>query len=84
MTTELLDEKVLPVGKKEGLNLTQLALSYILSFSEISTIIPGIRTKEQVQENTQELKKLSDDDKGFLQNLSTEWAPVVQLMEAQG
>ncbi len=84
MATELLEEKVLPVGKKEGLNLTQLALSYILSFSQISTIIPGIRTKEQVQENTQGLKQLSDHDRVFLQHLSTEWEPIVQLMEAQG
>ncbi|MDB5206488.1 MAG: aldo/keto reductase [Flavisolibacter sp.] len=84
MATELLEEKVLPVGKKEGLNLTQLALSYMLSFSQISTIIPGIRTEEQVHQNTFGLKQLSDSDRNFLQHLSTQWEPVVQLMEAQG
>jgi aryl-alcohol dehydrogenase-like predicted oxidoreductase len=82
--TELLKEKVAPVGIKEGLHLTQLALSYILSFSQISTIIPGIRTEEQVAKNTQRLKQLSDVDKGFLQLLSAEWEPIVQLMERQG
>jgi aryl-alcohol dehydrogenase-like predicted oxidoreductase len=84
MTTELLERKVMPVGTKERLNLTQMALSYILSFSQISTIIPGIRTEEQVLQNTQGLKHLDDADKSFLQFLSTEWEPLVQLMERQG
>ncbi len=84
VATELIEEKVLPIGKAEGLNLTQLALSYLLSFSQISTIIPGIRTGEQVLQNTEGLKKLSDENKGFLQSLSIEWEAIVQLMEKQG
>jgi aryl-alcohol dehydrogenase-like predicted oxidoreductase len=83
-TTALLNEKIAPVAEKEGLNLTELALSYILSLTQISTIIPGIRTAEQVHQNTSGLKKLNEADKDFLQRLSTEWEPIVQLMEKQG
>lgn len=59
-------------------------LKDITSPQQISTIIPGVRTAEQVDRNTQRLKQLSDADKNFLQSLSTEWEPVVQLMEHQG
>ena len=44
----ILEEKVWPIAAKEGLSFTQLAMSFILSFSEISTVIPGIRTTEHV------------------------------------
>lgn len=83
-TTNLLEEKVWPVGMSDELNATQLALSYILSYSEISTIIPGIRTEEQVHLNTVGLKKLNSKKKLKLQVLSTQWEAVVQLMERQG
>lgn len=84
LTTELLKEKVQPIAENEGLTLTQMALSYILSYSQISTIIPGIRTEEQVVQNTAGLKQLSDADKIFLQELSNEWDGILQLMEKQG
>lgn len=80
----LLEEKVWPVGKKEGLSGTSLALSYILSFPEISTVIPGIRTAEQVRRNTQGLKKLTRESRDLLRSLTAEWEPVVQLMEQRG
>lgn len=81
---QLLLEKVWPVGEKEGLNPTQLALSYILSHPQISIVIPGIRTAEQVGLNTVGLKQLNEGDKGFLLRLSGEWEAVVQLMESRG
>jgi aryl-alcohol dehydrogenase-like predicted oxidoreductase len=83
-TNSLLEEKLGPIGKEENLNLTQLALSYILSFPEISTIIPGIRTAEQVHQNTYQLKNISAENKDNLQTLSNEWEPIVKLMQQQG
>ena len=80
----ILEEKVWPPGKKEGLSKTSLALSYILSFPEISTVIPGIRTAEQVVDNTSGLKQLPDETKAYLQQLSSAWEPVVKQMEQQG
>ena len=80
----ILEEKVRPVAKKEDINLVQLALSYILSYPEISTVIPGIRTEKHVKQNTAGLKTLADENRLFLEKLSHEWEPVVQLMEQKG
>ena len=80
----LLEEKVWPVAAKESLSKTGLALSYILSFSEISTVIPGIRVPEQVQSNTESIQVLNNEDKRFLKALATEFEPIVQLMEQRG
>jgi len=80
----ILEEKVWPISQKDGLSKTSLALNYILSFTEISTVIPGIRTAEQVQSNTEGLKQLSVDDKTFLQSLASDWESIVQLMEQRG
>ena len=83
-TRQLVQEKVTPLGQEEGLNTTQMALSYILSFPEISTIIPGIRTSEQVHQNTEGSKLLTDANKEKLKALAIEWEAIVQLMEKQG
>lgn len=81
---QLLEENVWPVGQKEGLSPTGLALSYLLSFSAISTVIPGIRTPEQVNGNTKELKILREENRQQLQALAAAWEPVVQEMERRG
>jgi aryl-alcohol dehydrogenase-like predicted oxidoreductase len=84
-TLKVLKEKVWPIGEKEHLNKTQLALSFILSFKEISTIIPGIRTSEHVEQNTTGLKTLTKENLELLQSLSeTDWNQVVELMHKQG
>ncbi len=80
----LLQGKVWPAAEKEGFLKTSLALSYILSFPEISTAIPGIRTPEQAVANTTGIKPLPTQTKAFLQGLAGEWAPIVALMEKQG
>jgi aryl-alcohol dehydrogenase-like predicted oxidoreductase len=48
----------------EGATLAQFALRWVLMHSEVSTVIPGARTPEQVAENTAAsgLAPLSDDD----------------------
>ena len=84
-TLNVLVEKVWPVAQKEHLTKTQLALSFILSFEEISTIIPGIRTPEHVLQNTTGMKSLSKENLEFLQSISeTDWKQVVELMQRQG
>jgi len=57
---------------------TQLALSYILSYDEVSTVIPGIRTAQQANDNTGELFILSNEDKLLIENTST--AALMQLI----
>lgn len=84
-TLKVLEEKVWPIGVKEHLNKTQLALSFILSLKEISTIIPGIRTPEHVVQNTTGLKSVSRENLELLQSLSErDWKQVVELMQKQG
>lgn len=80
----ILKKKVWMIAEKENLTPTQLALSFILSYPEMSTVIPGIRKEQHVQQNTFGLKLLKHDDRLFLEQLSAEWESIVQLMEKQG
>lgn len=64
---------------------TELALSYILSYSEVSTIIAGIRTAEQVQLNTTGLFKLEDADRSMIEQLGkTNFITIMDLIQKQG
>ena len=80
----MLEGNVWPVAVKENLSATALALSFILSHPQISTVIPGIRTPEQVKGNTTGIKQLQADNLLFLKGLSSQWEQGVKLMEKQG
>jgi aryl-alcohol dehydrogenase-like predicted oxidoreductase len=71
--------------KKYSLTKTQLALSYILSYPEVSTIIPGIRTPSHAISNTTGLVKLDSADLIYLEQLgTTHFIPVMKLIQEQG
>jgi aryl-alcohol dehydrogenase-like predicted oxidoreductase len=71
--------------KKYNCSKTQLALSYILSYPEVSTIIAGIRTAEQVQLNTTGLFQLTSDDRLMIEKLgATDFVQVMDLIQKQG
>ena len=64
---------------------TQLALSYILSYPEVSTIIAGIRTAEQVQLNTTGLFQLDKEDMQMIEHLGqNEFTAIMNLIQQQG
>ena len=64
---------------------TQLALSYILSYDEVSTIIAGIRNAEQVQLNTTGLFQLDKGDIEMIRNLGqSDFVTVMKLIQQQG
>jgi len=64
---------------------TQLALSYVLSYPGISTVIPGIRTKEHVINNTTGLVRLSDDDRQWIELFGkTDLQPLLDMIQKQG
>jgi aryl-alcohol dehydrogenase-like predicted oxidoreductase len=85
ITLQVLKEKVWPLCRKYQTTESGLALSYILSYPEISTVIPGIRTPKHVSLNTDHLVKLEESDKKHLQQLyHTHWQPVMELMQKQG
>lgn len=82
---EILEQKVWPLCDKYQTSAAGLALSYVLSYPEVSTIIPGIRTPEHVALNTEHLVKLEEPDKLYLQHLyETDWLPVMDMIEKQG
>ncbi len=64
---------------------TQLALSYILSYPEVSTVIPGIRNPKQVELNTTGLFSLTSQDKMLIEQLGiTKLMEVMELIQQQG
>lgn len=78
-------EPVWQLCKKYNCSKTQLALSYILSYDEVSTIIPGIRTPEQVELNTEGLFKLDEADKQLIEQLgTTDFVELMELIKKQG
>jgi aryl-alcohol dehydrogenase-like predicted oxidoreductase len=62
--SELVDtlEEVWPLAGKYRITKTELAMSFILSFEGISTVIPGIKTPEQADLNSSGIVKLTEED----------------------
>jgi len=78
-------EPVWNLCKKYNCSKTQLALSYILSYPEVSTIIAGIRTAEQAELNTTGLFQLDKQDMELIGQLgSNEFVEVMKLIQQQG
>lgn len=64
---------------------TQLAISYLLSYPEVSTIIPGIRTPEQVKLNTVGMIQLESTDRAMIETLgSSSFIELMELIRQQG
>lgn len=75
---------VRPVADRRGISLTTLALSFCAALPGISTVIPGIRTPEQAEENSV-IVPLDTAEMAELTGAYEErFAPVVSLMEQQG
>jgi aryl-alcohol dehydrogenase-like predicted oxidoreductase len=78
-------EPVWKLCDKYHITKTQLALSYILSYAEISTVIPGIRTHQHVKDNTTGLIKLDAADMQWIEGYGqNELAELTKLIQAQG
>ncbi len=70
---------------KYGINKTSLALSYILSYAEVSTVIPGIRTSAHVIQNTSGLVQLEEADRSMIEQLgTTSLQPVMHQVQSLG
>jgi aryl-alcohol dehydrogenase-like predicted oxidoreductase len=84
-TLDILRMEIVPLAKQYNTNLAGLALSFILGFPEVSTVIPGIRTAAQVKQNTGFLVQLSPSDHQSLQDLyAKKWNEVLGLIKQQG
>ncbi len=81
----ILEDHVWQLLEKYKTTPAGLALSYILSYKEVSTVIPGIRTPKHVALNTNHIVALEKADQLYLRQLyETQWQHVMQLMEKQG
>lgn len=71
LLSELLDalEPVWPLAIKYGISKTSLAMSYILSQPEVTTVIPGIKTTTQAEANVQDIVLLEKEDLKWLDEL---------------
>jgi aryl-alcohol dehydrogenase-like predicted oxidoreductase len=84
-TNKILEDKVWELCKKYNISKTSLALSFILSFTSVSTVIPGIRTPQHAIDNTTCIIKLERKDLEHLKELySSDWKEIVSIMEKQG
>jgi aryl-alcohol dehydrogenase-like predicted oxidoreductase len=64
---------------------TELALSYVLAYPEVSTVIPGIRTPEHVDQNAKGIVKLPVEALKMIERMGqTDFVPVMQLIQRQG
>jgi len=91
LTKEVIDsankalEPVWQLCNKYNCSKTQLALSYILSYQEVSVVIPGIRTPQQAVDNTTGLFKMDNKDLQLLEQLGqTEFVEIMELIKKQG
>ena len=91
LTKEVIDtsnnalEPVWELCKKYNCTKTQLALSYILTYPEVFTIIAGIRNEEQVKLNTTGLFQLDKADMKMIEELGeTDFVSVMKLIQQQG
>jgi aryl-alcohol dehydrogenase-like predicted oxidoreductase len=70
---------------KYHLTKSELALSYVLSYPQVSTVIPGIRTPGHVAQNTNNLRVLDDEDVKMIEKLGkSKFLRVMELIQGQG
>jgi aryl-alcohol dehydrogenase-like predicted oxidoreductase len=82
---QILEDNIWPLCEKYNCSKTSLALSYILSYNAVSTVIPGIRTTQHVIDNTASIVKLEPNDVHLIANtFVNDFCKVVDLMEQQG
>jgi aryl-alcohol dehydrogenase-like predicted oxidoreductase len=91
LTKEIIDasnnalEPIWTLCKKYNCSKVVLALSFVLSYPEVSVVIPGIRTKEQVTNNTSGLFRLDKADIKLIEGLGEkEIAAVMDIIQKQG
>jgi aryl-alcohol dehydrogenase-like predicted oxidoreductase len=73
------------LAERYSTSKTGFSLSYILSYPGITTVIPGLRTKEQVKQNVEYLVRISDEDRSFIENhFAEEMSSVMKLMKDAG
>lgn len=75
-------EEVWPLREKYGMSKTAFALSFILGFEGVSTLITGIRTPEQAISNTTGIVAITTEDRDLLMSLyASKFRPLLMRMK---
>jgi aryl-alcohol dehydrogenase-like predicted oxidoreductase len=73
-----------PLAEEREQTLTEFALSFILSKQGVSTVIPGLRTPEQVKLNTKNIQVLDEKTMQRLTEKNKEIDELIELMKEKG
>jgi aryl-alcohol dehydrogenase-like predicted oxidoreductase len=78
-------EPVWSLCEKYNCTKTELALSYVLSYQEVTVVIPGIRTAAQASQDTGGLFKLKTEDRLMIEELGkNSLIEIMDMIERQG
>lgn len=78
-------EEFWPLADRYKVSKTALSLSFVASFRQVSTVIPGVRTPEQAEADTRGVAQLSAADVEFVRDLyRRRLSAVVDLMQQSG
>jgi aryl-alcohol dehydrogenase-like predicted oxidoreductase len=83
-SNQLLKNSWEPIAKENGMSMTEFALSFILSVDGVTTVIPGLRTPEQVVMNTKNIRVLDTKYMTVLQEKNEHVNELVALFKARG
>ena len=83
-TNKMMKDLWEPMAKENEMSMTEFALSFILSVEGISTVIPGLRTPEQVGMNTKNVRVLDNKYVELLQEENDVRKELVEEMKVRG
>lgn len=68
-------DQLMPVAKRNGLNITELAIKFILSQNPVSSVLPTVVSEEEIEmfSAMSDGKYLSDSDKNEIVGLFNQW-----------
>lgn len=72
------------IAEKKQITKTTLAMSFCAGLSDISTIIPGIKTPEQAEKNSKIVPLDRNEMNAITEEFSNKFSAVVTAMEQQG
>ena len=82
---QTIDHHILPLAEKYNTTPAGIALSFVLGFNEVSTVIAGMRNEQQVEQNSKETVVLSHDDHQLLlERGADEWQQLWEMARMLG
>ena len=68
-------DQLMPIAKRNGLDITELAIKFILSQKSVSSVLPTVVSEEEIEmfSAMSDGKYLSDSDKNEIVGLFNQW-----------